>query len=145
MSHSYCKIWIHAIIGVKYKQALLMDEWRSNVIGHLGEQMKSLECYPRIINGTKDHLHVLYEQSPKIAVSDLFKQVKGESSHWINQQNLLICKFSWQVGYGAVSVGYSSLSNVYKYIENQKVHHQKISFQDELRIFLSQIGITADF
>ena len=82
-------------------------------------------CPVRIINGMPDHVHSLFLLNPQKAITDIFKQVKGSTSHWINEQNLIKEKFSWQTGYAAYSVSESVLEKVFQYIANQKQHHQK--------------------
>lgn len=77
------------------------------------------------INGVADHLHLLISLDPKISISELIKRIKGASSHWINQQNFLKDRFSWQTGYSAFSVSDSAIENVSNYIRNQKEHHSK--------------------
>lgn len=145
MSHSLTKIWIHVIIGVKGRRPLIKDDMFHQIVGHIEEQMRLVECKPLLINGTSDHLHVLYNQSPKISVSDVWKQIKGETSHWINQEDILSNEFNWQVGYGAFSEGYPGLPRVRRYIENQKAHHKKISFEEELEEILSWYDLRKDF
>lgn len=144
MSHSLTKIWIHAVLGVKGRRPLIRDNMFHQIVGHIKEQLCIMECKPLIINGTADHIHVLYNQSPKISVSDVLKQVKGETSHWINQEDRLSSEFSWQVGYGAFSEGYSGLPRVRRYIENQKEHHRKMSFDEVIKEILSLYELRED-
>jgi len=73
---------------------------------------------------------------PSKSISDTIKQVKGSSSHFINQQNILNEKFAWQTGYAAFSVSESAVEKVFEYIKNQKQHHQKQTFQIEYEEFI---------
>ncbi len=141
MSHSLTKIWIHSILGVKNKQALISEKVSPSIYKHIGELLLSIDCKPRIINGVEDHIHLLFLLSPKIAVADLEKKIKGETSHWINQQDLMSDKFSWQVGYGAFSVSESNVKAVQSYIKTQKEHHKKMTFEEEYKKFLEKHGI----
>lgn len=75
------------------------------------------------INGTSDHIHILMLQNPNYSIADIAKNVKGNSSHWINQNGFTNFRFGWQTGYGAFSVSESMVENVKKYILNQKQHH----------------------
>lgn len=77
-------------------------------------------CPVRIINGMPDHVHSLFRLNRQMSVADVIKYVKGGSSHSINQEDLIINKFSWQTGYAAFSVSESILEKVYWYIYNQK-------------------------
>ena len=141
MSHSLTKIWIHAIAGTKNRKTLIKDEFSQKIYKHFEEKLSELECKTRIINGTDDHIHVLFLLSPKIAFTDVMKTIKGETSHWINQQEFFKYKFAWQVGYGGFSVSESNVKQVQRYIENQKEHHNKMTFAEEYDIFLKKHGL----
>ena len=72
------------------------------------------------------------------------KQIKGSSSHFINQQELIPEKFSWQTGYAAYSVSESVVNKVFEYIQNQKIHHQKKTFQQEYDEFIQLVGFSKE-
>ena len=93
-------------------------------------------CYVKIINGFQDHLHILFLLNPNHSIKDVVHNIKGESSHWVNQNNFLKNKFAWQIGYGAFSVSESNVEKVVKYIRNQKVHHRTKSYAEEYETFL---------
>ena len=86
-----------------------------------------------------DHVHCLFLLSPQKSINDVIKQVKGSTSHDINEKNLI--KFSWQTGYAAYSVSESVVEKVFEYIKNQKRHHAKITFQQEYDEFLRLCGL----
>ena len=79
--------------------------------------------------------------SQNFAIQEIFKNIKGESSHWINSQNIIKDKFAWQVGYGAFSVSESKVKTVEEYIRNQKEHHKKQTFVDEYNAFVKKYGL----
>jgi REP element-mobilizing transposase RayT len=83
-----------------------------------------------------DHIHCLFLLNPQKSVAEVLKQIKGSSSHYINQSNLIAEKFAWQTGYAAYSVSESVVERVYQYIKNQKQHHQNKTFQQEYDEFL---------
>ena len=115
---------------------LISSSIEKQLYKYIGKQLEKFECKIRAINGMPDHIHILTSMNPKHSITDVIKQIKGASSHWINQQDLIAQKFAWQTGYGAFSVSESQLDKVKSYIENQKNHHQKISFNDEYSQFL---------
>ena len=78
-----------------------------------------------------DHIHILIGLNPAISISDLVKDIKRASNNWINEKGLIKNKFEWQSGFGAFSYSRSHLDKVYKYIQNQKIHHKKVSFKSE--------------
>jgi len=140
MPHSFVKIWIHAIWATKNRELLIKPSVEINVHEYMRSQFVEMGCPVRIINGMPDHVHSLFLLSPQKSISDVIKQVKGSSSHSINEQNLIPEKFAWQTGYAAYSVSESQLEKVFNYIKNQKAHHAKKTFKDEYNEFLKLYG-----
>jgi hypothetical protein len=96
------------------------------------------------IDGTTDHVHILFSLSRVIKIADLVEEVKTESSKWIKTKGPEFRNFHWQRGYGAFSIGQSQVPALKRYIARQKVHHQRVTFQDEYRKFLERYGIDYD-
>ncbi|MDP2688153.1 MAG: transposase, partial [Aequorivita sp.] len=88
-----------------------------------------------------DHIHCLFLLSPQKSIADVIKQIKGSTSHFINQSNLIPEKFAWQTGYAAYSVSESVVDRVFRYITNQKAHHQKKTFLQEYDDFINLNGL----
>ena len=142
MSHSLTCIWIHAIFGTKFRNSLILPEFELELHAHIKMQLEEdLSCRVRVVNGTGDHVHVLFLLNPNFAVKDILKNVKGESSHWVNQESFTHRKFAWQIGYAAYSVSESSLFAVEKYIRNQKEHHRKKPFLEECQEIAREHGL----
>lgn len=91
-----------------------------------------------------DHIHVLFGMRPTQSLSDLMQDIKGDSSLWINKNNFVAGKFSWQEGYGAFSYSKSQIPAVARYIEDQKQHHGKKSFIEEYEKILIDFGVEYD-
>ena len=144
MPHSFNKIWIHAIWSTKERVPLLMEEVEANVYQFMKEQFAEMGCPVRIINGAPDHVHCLFLLNPQKSVAEAIKHVKGTSSHHINYHNLMPQKFAWQTGYAAYSVSESVADNVFAYIQNQKEHHRKKSFEQECNAFLKLHGFNLE-
>ncbi len=119
----------------------LQQSIEQRVYQFLTHQLRELGCPVRIINGMPDHIHCLFLLNPQKSIADVIKQIKGSSSHYVNQQNLIPEKFAWQTGYAAFSVSESGVEKVFKYIQNQKQHHGKQSFQQEHDEFLKLYGL----
>ena len=141
MSHSYNKIWIHAVFATKDRFPLIKPAVEKQIHEHMREQLIEGGCPVRIINGMPDHVHLLFLQNPKMAITEVIKNVKGNTSHWVNEQDLIPDKFAWQTGYAAYSVSESQLEKVYQYIKNQKEHHQKKTFIQEYDEFILAHGL----
>lgn len=140
MSHSFHKIWIHAIWATKERMPLIHSDVEDQIHRFMTDQLREQGCPVRIINGMPDHIHCLFLLNAQKSIAEVVKQIKGSSSHFINQSNLIADKFSWQTGYAAYSVSESAVEKVFQYIKNQKEHHQKKSFQQEYDDFLKLYG-----
>lgn len=136
MPHSHCRIWLHAVFTVKNREHFIIPESEQAIFHFMREQLIGSGCPVRIINGMPDHVHCLFLHNHTRSVSDVVKQMKGASSHWINHNNIIPWKFSWQVGFGAFSVSESQMDRVYHYIANQKSHHARQTFEHEYADFL---------
>jgi putative transposase len=142
MSHSLLKVWIHGIFSAKDKTSLIKSSFEKELHTHIKEKLeRDLDCGVRIINGTEDHIHILFLLSTNHTLKDIFQNIKGESSHWINQSDFIKYKFTWQIGYGAFSVSESMVKEVERYIANQKEHHKKITYQEEIDLFMKKYGL----
>ncbi len=91
-----------------------------------------------------DHLHILFGMRPTQSLSDLMRDIKGDSSLWINENKFVNGRFSWQEGYGAFSYSKSQISAVATYIENQELHHKKKTFIEEYIKILQDFEIEFD-
>ena len=141
MSHSFTNIWIHLIFSTKDKLPLIDESFESQLYNHIKTKLiNEYESYVEEINGTNNHIHILFKQSPNYSLTDIVKNIKGESSHWINGKNICRDKFVWQTGYSSFSISINKVAIVKKYILNQKEHHKKISFTDEIKKFLKVYG-----
>jgi len=144
MPHSYNKIWLHAIYATKERKPLINLDIEQAIYNHIREQLIEIGCPVRIINGMPEHIHLLFLLNPQKPVSDVLKQVKGNTSHWINEQNLIAEKFAWQSGYAAYSVSESQLEKVCNYFLNQKQHHKKKTFAQEYEEFIKLHGFSPE-
>jgi REP element-mobilizing transposase RayT len=130
------------VFGTKERMPLIHESFEEKLHTHIKRHLEDdFGCRVRIIGGTADHIHILFLLDPNYSIKDIVKNIKGESSHWLNQQNLAKLKFAWQIGYGAFSVSESNVSGVEQYIQNQKEHHKKITFMDEYKEFMTKHGL----
>jgi len=99
---------------------------------------------PIIVNGVADHVHVFVGLKPVSSISELIRDVKNNSTNFINDKKLVKGKFSWQEGYGAFSYSHSQIESVYQYILNQEQHHLKKTFKEEYFDFLQKFEVDFD-
>lgn len=144
MANTYHQIHLHAIFGVKFRNAVLAKNWQHSIFGVIGNLINEAGCKTLIVNGVEDHVHCLISLNPVISVSELMKTVKAKSSKYINDNNLTSCRFEWQRGYGMFSYSHSHIHNVYKYIVNQERHHFHQTFIDEYVDLLKKFDVPYD-
>ena len=144
MAATYSQIYIQIIFAVQGRQNLLHKEWRDEVFKYMSGIIKNKGQKPIIVNGVEDHVHVFVGLKPSMTLSDLVRDIKNNSSNFINDHNWVRGKFCWQEGYGAFSYSHSQIENVYHYILNQEKHHGKQTFKDEYFDFLKKFEIEHD-
>ncbi len=144
MPNTYTQIHIQFVFAVKFRDAVIEKDLRVPLFGYIGTVINSFDHKTLIVNGVHDHVHCLVGLRPKQSMSDLMQEVKSHSSKWINENKYLSHKFAWQDGFAAFSYSKSQVDKVYKYIENQEVHHQKRSFREEYLDMLTKAEIDYD-
>ncbi len=93
------------------------------------------------IGGVADHIHMLAFLSATLPVADVIRDIKANSSRWMNEQLSNRLLFEWQKGYGAFTVSYSQIERVRCYIQQQEAHHRNRSFEQEYMEILTRHGI----
>lgn len=137
-------MYVMLVFAVRHRETLLKNDIRSRVFEYMGGINSSLKNKSLIVNGTSNHVHVLYGMNPGVSVSDTVYQIKRGSSLFINNERLCRSHFSWQEGYGAFTYNKSQLDDIYNYIKNQEQHHASITFRKEYMEFLEQAGLDYD-
>ncbi|MFW5663857.1 MAG: IS200/IS605 family transposase [bacterium] len=144
MHGTFSQIYIQYVFAVKGRENLLQKPWREDVFKYMSGIIKGKNQKPIIVNGVADHVHVFVGLKPSMNISDLVRDIKNNSTNFINQNKFLRGKFSWQEGYGAFSYSHSQLNEVYQYILRQEEHHRKITFKEEYIYFLNKFEIEYD-
>lgn len=141
MAQSLSKLYVHLIYHIKTTSVTIRQKDEKRLYAYIGSIIKTNESIPIIINGIEDHIHILFVMSKNIALSKIVEEIKRNSSRWIKDIDNHYENFAWQGGYGGFSVSPSLHDKTKRYIQNQKAHHKKISFQDEYLMFLKEYGI----
>ena len=141
MAGTFSQIYIQYVFAVKGRENLLQKPWRDEVFKYISGIIKGKNQKPIIVNGVSDHVHVFVGLNPAMNISDLVRDIKNNSSNFINDLKFLKKKFAWQGGYGAFSYAHSQIQNVYQYIANQEIHHRKNTFKEEYIDFLQEFEI----
>ncbi|MBP6004097.1 MAG: IS200/IS605 family transposase [Pyrinomonadaceae bacterium] len=131
---SYAQLYFHIVFGTKDHLPLIAHSWEDEMYRYLGGIIRGHKSEPIEINGMPEHVHMLTRLSPVIAISDLMREVKANSSKWARLTHEP--KFRWQRRFGVFSVSESNVDRVREYIQRQKLHHQKQTYEDEYRQLL---------
>jgi REP element-mobilizing transposase RayT len=144
MPQSLAKILVHLVYSTKNREAVLRDDIRDELHRYSAGILKEVQSPAILINSVEDHVHILYSHSKNYSPSKIVEEVKTGSSKWIKTKGAAYSGFHWQNGYGAFSVSQSGVREVVKYIEGQKEHHRRKSFQEEYREFLKRYEVPYD-
>ncbi|HXY01874.1 MAG TPA: IS200/IS605 family transposase [Candidatus Limnocylindrales bacterium] len=144
MSHTYTNVAIHALFATKGRQPWLDRELRSDLFAYMAGIIKHLGARPLIVDGFKDHVHLLFILPEQLSLADLMEKLKANSSRWLHERSPSLRNFAWQTGYTAFSVSQSSMEQVRAYIATQEEHHRKRTFHDEVVALLRKHGIEPD-
>ncbi len=144
MANTYTQIYIHVIFAVEGRQSLIAPEHNNELQKYVSGIVSAQKHKLIAINNMPDHLHLLIGLRPDAALSELVRDIKANSSRWINEKHWVAGRFSWQEGFGAFSYSRSQLATVIHYIENQQRHHAKKSFRDEYTQLLEKFSVEYD-
>jgi putative transposase len=144
MPGTFSQIYIQVVFAVKGRQNLIHASFEQEVYQYISGIVTGKEQKSLAVNGMPDHIHILIGLKPAMRICDLVRDVKNNSSNFINDKGWLKNKFSWQDGYGAFSYSESNYGRVIDYIKNQKQHHLKQTFRREYLSFLKKFNIPFD-
>src|SRR5690606_19380231 len=130
---------VHIVFGVKYRQRLIGPSWKDELCKYISGIISSKGHKPLIVNGYANHIHCLVGLRPSMSISDLVRDIKNNSSKFVNEKRLSSSKFAWQEGYAVFSCAASNVDLVYRYIRNQEQHHRHKSFLEEYRELIGNV------
>ena len=141
MANTFSQIYIQLVFAVSGRLNLIssnnrieLEKYIYGIITKKGIKQIAIYCMP-------DHVHLFISINPEIKISDLVRDIKSNSSKFINQKGWINGKFSWQRGYGAFSYSKSQIDIVSKYILNQELHHKIKTFKEEYIELLEKFEI----
>lgn len=144
MANTYTQIYLQLVfspwghenvIPVKHKEEL--QRYTTGIIQNRKHKLLAVNYMP-------DHVHIFIGYQPAQPLPDLLRDIKANTSKFINENKWIPGKFQWQIGYGAFSYSHSQISNVIKYINTQEEHHRKSSFKDEYLRLLEKFEVDYD-
>jgi REP element-mobilizing transposase RayT len=144
MAQSLSNVLLHIVFSTKNRQPWIDTGIEEELAKYIGGICRDLGCPSHKIGAADDHIHIACSLSRTITVSKLVEEIKTGSSKWIKTKGNRFRDFAWQNGYGVFSIGQSQLDDLRRYISNQREHHRRTSFQDELRQLLAKYEVEFD-
>lgn len=141
MPHSYVSNLMHCIFSTKERMPLIDAALEARLWPYMGGVARENKIRALAIGGTSDHVHTLLSLPATMNVAKAVQLIKGGSSKWVHDTFHGHRKFAWQDGYGAFSVSASQLDRTIAYINRQKEHHRKRTFEEEFIAFLDKHGV----
>jgi REP element-mobilizing transposase RayT len=144
MANTYTQIYIQIVFAVQDRQSLIrperkeeLQQYITGIVTRQGQKLLAIHCMP-------DHTHILIGLKPKVALSNLVRDIKTGSTNHINENRWVMGRFSWQEGFGAFSYSHSQLADVIRYVQNQVEHHTRKGFREEYLEFLKKFRVPYD-
>ncbi|HEY3104760.1 MAG TPA: IS200/IS605 family transposase [Pyrinomonadaceae bacterium] len=144
MPQSLASVLIHLVFSTKNREPFITPFVEAELYPYMATVFREHDSPSLIIGGTTDHIHGLFALSRTISIAELVEEVKTGSSKCLKTKGSEFRNFHWQRGYGAFSIGQSNLTELKRYIRNQKQHHRRITFLDEYLKFLKRYEIGFD-
>lgn len=144
MANTYHSVILHIIFAVKHRQHLLPKEQLRRIHSYMRSYLTNMGQTPIAIGGTDNHVHLLLKYNMKIMIPNVVRDLKVSTTKFINGLRLSQYDFQWQKGYACFSYSESQVEKLKTYVLNQAIHHQKMTFRDELRRFFDLYDIAYD-
>jgi REP-associated tyrosine transposase len=139
MANTFSQIYIQTVFAVSNRESLIKPEFKEDIYKYISGIVTNQGQKLIAINGVEDHIHILIGLRPAMALADLVREIKADSSNFINRERFVHGRFSWQEGYGAFSYGHSQFDTIIRYIQNQEKHHSRRSFKSEYLTLLKKV------
>ena len=141
---SYRQIIYQIIFRTKNSQRTLSFEENERLFKYIWGGIKNKNCHLYRINGTEEHIHILTDLHPNIALADFIRDIKTASSIWLKDSRYFPNFMGWGDGYAAFTYSYWDKDKLINYIQNQKEHHKTETFEQEYRRLLKEHHIEID-
>lgn len=141
MPGTFSKLYIQVVFAVKGRENMISNGWNKELYKYIAGIIKGKDQKSIIVNGMPDHIHAFIGLKPAMSISDLVRDIKNNSSNFVNDHRWTKKKFRWQDGYGVFSYSHSHIDSVYNYILNQEQHHKKKTFKEEYIQFLKKFEV----
>ena len=144
MANTYTQIYIHIVYAVRWRESLIAKQWKERLQKYTTGIVQNQGHKLLAINTMPDHAHIFMGMRPDVALSDLVRDMKKDSTNFVNDELRSGGRFAWQEGFGAFSYSRSQIDSVVKYVLNQEKHHRLRTFRDEYESILKEFQVDFD-
>ena len=141
---SYTQLIYHTVIRTKKSERTLSLSHSDNLYRYIWGIIRDKDCVLYRVNGTEDHVHILFSLRPTIALSDFMRELKAATSKMLKRTVGFEQFTAWGEGYAALTCSLKDKDTVVNYIKNQREHHKTVLFKEEYTLFLKDMGMELD-
>ena len=141
---NYTQILYQLIFRTKDNKQTLTKSGRQILFDYLAGILKNKNCFCYQIGGVEDHLHIVFNLHPAVALSKLVQDLKVASNKMIKEKGVFTNFESWADGYSAFTYSIDAKQNLINYVSNQEQHHKTTSFETEIRELCKEHGVEID-
>ncbi len=141
---SYRQLLYHLVFRTKNSIPSIARDHAEQLFSYISGIIRNKNSHLYIVNGTENHLHILTDLHPSMALADFMRELKASTSKWVKEKGIFPLFDGWAEGYGSFTCSYYDLGELLEYIRNQEEHHKKKSFEDEYRNLIQIAGIKID-
>lgn len=141
MANTYSQIYLHFVFAVKYRQSLIPKEHKDELHKYIAALAQNRKAKMLAVHCMPDHIHLFVGYKPAVSIPDFVKEIKVESTEFINEKGWIKQRFHWQEGYAVFSYSQSHISTVINYIQNQEKQHEKKTFKREYHQLLENFNV----
>ena len=128
-THIYC----HIVFGTKRRERTIFPENKKELYKYIWGIITNKNCTLLRINGVEDHVHILIDLHPSVALAELVRDIKTSCSHWIKGNHIFPYFNGWGKEYYASSLSPEDIEACKQYIISQEEHHRAKRFEDEMK------------
>jgi REP-associated tyrosine transposase len=143
MAHTYTNLLYHCAFSTKNRQSLIAENVQTDLWAYMGGIARAHDFKALAVGGMNNHCHMLLVLPPTLPIAKAVQFVKAGSSKWMSEHPGRE-QFAWQEAYGAFTIGESQVPHTIEYIQTQKEHHARVSFEDEFLAFLRKNQVAFD-
>ncbi|MBI2683200.1 MAG: IS200/IS605 family transposase [Acidobacteriales bacterium] len=142
MAHNFICCRVHLVWSTHSRRSMIPETLQPRLWAYMDGNARNIGLESFAIGGIEDHVHALIGLNATTNIAAAVQKLKANSSRWMHQQS--VQEFAWQESYAVFSVSVSLMKPTIRYIRNQKQHHKKRDFREEMREILRMHGIPED-